>query len=147
MIKSYGAAASYTGVTARDDIIRVVNPNEEIIIKSVSITLYGGAIGDAVEGWFGISYTGAQTFAVAVCHKAETTVTVCLYPNVKVLPGERISFSIAMTAAASGCNYSITYDVITTDSYAPATVAEIAECNLLSRLLGTCDNEVLNVTY
>lgn len=143
MKKSYGVAASYTGVTARDDTILTVKENELVTVKSVSITLYGGALAENVEAWFGTSYTGAQTFAVAVCHKAETTVIINLYPNVKVLPGERVAFSITMTNANSGCSYSITYDVetkgYTTNMPFPSDESfDVKDCSLLERMLRTC---------
>lgn len=137
--KSYAKGYTHTGVYSTTQNIVDVGENEIVTIKSLYLFLYSGDAADVVEAWFGQSYTGCQTFGIACSGTAQKQVEVTLYPNVKVLPGERVCITPALVNAASVFTYTITYEVeVKNNANSPIFKQDNDGCSLLDKMLDRC---------
>lgn len=135
-IKSKAYGNTSLGIVSIDDEVYTVKENEIVTIKAVNLFVLAGDVADIVEMWWGLSYAGSNAICIGKPSAVNGTVNITMHPNVKVLPGERITVSIAQIAAGSSCTYSVVYDVETQEN--STVLSANNNCGFIDNLLGRC---------
>lgn len=137
MKQSYGKSASYSGIKARDDLIVSLAENQVLTVKSIRAFILDGAETSNLEIWVGPSYNGAQSLLSLTARNNMVGTDVTIHPNVCFRNQERLVVTIALGDAAACCEYSIVYQVETTD--APGwSSPEIEPCTVFEKIIGRC---------
>lgn len=137
MKQSYGTSAAYDGIKARDDLIVSLAENQVLTIKSIRAFILDSTEASNLEIWVGPSYNGAQSLLALTARNNMIGADVTIHPNVCFRNQERLVVTIALGDSAACCEYSIVYQIETTD--APGwSSPEIEPCTLLEKITGRC---------
>lgn len=137
MKQSYGKSAAYNGITAQDDLIVSLAENQVLTIKSIRAFILDSTEMSNLEIWVGPSYNGAQSLLTLTARNNMIGSDVTIHPNVCFRNQERVVVSIALGDAVACCEYSIVYQIETTDNPGWSS-PEVEPCTLFDRLTGRC---------
>lgn len=137
MKQSYGKSAAYDGITAQDDLIVSLAENQVLTIKSIHASILDGAEMSNLEIWVGPSYNGAQSLLTLTARNNMVGTDVTIHPNVCFRNQERLVVTVALGDAAAACEYSIVYQIETTDTPGWSS-PEVEPCTVFGKVIGRC---------